>query len=320
MVRGMVSECLALERVHPPSGLPCLPRRLDVLTQGTLEGGFLSGWFTEAGCCGHMGQSGGPGEDIVLSGKMRWTLSPWSVDGLVLWVLRLFLGVTGALSSLRGVQEGRDGFGLAQLCLGSWGGSLWPTCSQALVTPPRHLPPGTQHKDLPCETGYLGRGAGGSLLRWPHSGLGVGVVACGHSPWSPRRCSSFLGSEMPQGWLGGGGVGRRDKDVWDGVPGPWVLPLGGVGVMRRGEAASDGPGCQQAQRRPPQARCGIPVVPAQDTRRGQGWDRGCLLSGLEPEVKMLGARSSMGSGVSRSQATPSPFSVSAVTSPSPPCV
>ena len=26
-----------------------LPRRLGLLTQGTLEGGFLSGWFTEAG-------------------------------------------------------------------------------------------------------------------------------------------------------------------------------------------------------------------------------------------------------------------------------
>ena len=58
----------------------------------------------------------------------------------------------------------------------------------------------------------------------------------------------------------------------------------------------------------------------QDTRRGRGWDRGCFLSGLEPEVKVLGAHCSAGSGVSRSQATPSPVSVSAVTSPSPPCV
>ena len=42
-----------------------------------------------------MGQSGGPGEDIALSEGMRHTLSPRSVDGLVLWGSCLFLGVGG---------------------------------------------------------------------------------------------------------------------------------------------------------------------------------------------------------------------------------
>ena len=158
----------------------------------------------------------------------------------------------------------------------------------------------------PCSDGYT---QVWGWVRWP-----VATRRRHHAAAAP-----FWGLRCPRGgWVGGGG--RCDRDMWDRGPGPWVPPRGGVGIMPRGEVASDGPGCQQAQRRPPQARCGIPVVPAQDTRRGQGWDRGCLLSGLEPEVKMLGARSSMGSGVSRSQATPSPFSVSAVTSPSPPCV
>ena len=201
MGRATGSECPALEHVHPRSGRPPPPKAASINT-GDPGRGFLCGWFTEAGCLGHMGQSGGPGEDIVHSQGMRGTLSPWSVDGVVLWVSCLFLGVTGAFSSLRGVQQGRDGHVLGSLCLGSWGGSLRPTCSQTSVTPAQQPPPETRHEDLPCETGCLGRGAGGSLLRWPHSGLGIGAVACGHSPRSPHLCGSFLGPEMPHGWLG----------------------------------------------------------------------------------------------------------------------
>ncbi len=89
--------------------------------------------------------------------------------------------------------------------------------------------------------------------------------------------------------------------------------------MPRGGLASDSPGCQQAQRRLPQAGCGIPAAPSQNTKVGD-WNRGRFLLGLEPEVKVLGARSSTGSEVSQSQATPSPVSISAVTSPSPLCV
>ena len=118
--------------------------------------------------CGDTGQSGSPREDIALSEGVRWTLSPWSVDGRVLWVSCLFLGVTRALSSLRGVRKGRDGSVPAQLRLGSWGGPLWPD-SQASPPLPTGCPaPG---KDLSRETRHLGRG---KRLRWLHSGQEVG--------------------------------------------------------------------------------------------------------------------------------------------------
>lgn len=90
--------------------------------------------------CGDTGQSGSPREDTALSEGVRWTLSPWSVDGRVLWVSCLFLGVTRALSSLRGVRKGRDGSVRVQLRLGSWGGPLWPD-SQASVTTAHWMPP-----------------------------------------------------------------------------------------------------------------------------------------------------------------------------------
>ena len=221
---------------------------------------------------------------------MRWTLSPRSVDGLVLWVSCLFLGVTGAFSSLRGVQQGRDGHVLGSLRLGSWGGPLRPTCSQASITPARQPPPETRQEDLPCETGRLGRGAGGGL---------VGPFSDGHTqvwgwvwwPVATRRghhaaAAPFGVLRCPRGgW--GRGRGRRDGDVWDRGPGPWVPPRGGVGVMPRGEAASDGRRCQQAPRRAPQARCGIPVAPAQDTRRGAGLGQGTLP--LRPGARGPGA-------------------------------
>lgn len=144
----------------PPQPLPkavfCLPGslRLDV--------------------CGDMGHSGSPREDIAVSEGVRWTLSPWSVDGLVLWVPCLFLGVTRALSSLRGVRKRREESVLAQLCLGSWGGPIWPD-SQASVTTAHWITPsrkGTKLKNLSYKTRHLGRGGEG--LRWPHSGQEVG--------------------------------------------------------------------------------------------------------------------------------------------------
>ncbi len=236
---------------------------------------MLCGWFTKAGCLWAHGPGCSPGEHTVLSREMRWTLSPRSVDGLVLWVSCLFLGVTGALSSLRGVQEGRDAHTPGSLCLDSWGGPLWPTCSQTSVTPARHSPPETRQEDLPCETGRLGRGACGSLLRWPHSGLGVGAVACDHSPSHHAAAAPFWGLRCPRGGWGSGG-GCCDGEVWDGGPGPWVPHRGGEGVMPRGGEAGDGPGCQQAQRHAPQARCGIPVAPAQNTRWEAGLGQGTL--------------------------------------------
>ena len=182
-----------------------LPRRLGLLTQGTLEGGFLSGWFTEAGCL----WAHGP---VWRSRRRHCSLRGNEVDTQSL--------VCGWSSPL----------GVMSLLGGHWGFILtpWGTAGEGWTRPgltapgllgrtsPAHMftglshpcstpSPGTRHEDLPCETGRLGRGAGGSRLRWPHSGLGMGVVACGHSPKSPRRCGSFLGPEMPQGWLGEGG-------------------------------------------------------------------------------------------------------------------
>ena len=269
-----------------------------------------------------MVQSGGPGEDIVLSGEMRWTLSPWSVDGLVLWVSCLFLGVTGALSSLRGVQQGRDGHVLGSLRLGSWGGPLRPTCSQASVTPARH-----PLQELGTRTCPVKRGA------WV-GGL-VGPVSDGHTqvwgwvwwPAATRRshhaaAAPFWGLRCPRGgWVRGGG--RRDRDVWDGGPGPWVPPQEEWASCPEGRRPVTVLGVSKHRAAPRPA--GRPGVGFLQTRHrtpdgGRGWDRGRFLSGLEPEVKVLGARSSAGSGVSRSQATPSPVSVSAITSPSPPCV
>ena len=151
--------------------------------------------------------------------------------------------------------------------------------------------PGTRHEDLPCETGRLGRGAGGSLLRWPHSGLRVGAATHrGHH----AAVAPFWGLRCPRGgWVRGGGL--CDKDVWDEGPGPWVPPRGGVGVMPRGPAAGDCPGCQQTAPGPA-GRVWDSCGPVTEHRGGEGavWNRGRLLSGLEPEVKVLGAHSSRG--------------------------
>ena len=60
--------------------------------------------------------------------------------------------------------------------------------------------------------------------------------------------------------------------------------------MPRGEAAGDGPGCQQAPRRAAprrQAGCGIPAAPAQDARRGAGLGQGTLP--LRPGARGQGA-------------------------------
>lgn len=79
--------------------------------------GFLSGCFPQACLCGDTGQPGSLGEDIALFERMRQTLSPQGVDGLVLWGSCLFLGVTEASSTVHGVQQGREESALAQLCL-----------------------------------------------------------------------------------------------------------------------------------------------------------------------------------------------------------
>ena len=102
----------ALQRsTHTPSGQPPFPKA------GPLEGGFGQDGSLRLDLCGDTGQPGSPGEDIALSERMRQTLSPQCVDGLVLWRSCLFLGVTGALSTVYGVQPGRDESVLAQLCL-----------------------------------------------------------------------------------------------------------------------------------------------------------------------------------------------------------
>lgn len=92
----MVSERGALGHAHRPSGRPPFPKAGSISTGAPAPGrGFLSGWSLRLDVGGDMGQSGGPGEDIALSEGMRRTLSPRSVDGLVLWGFCLFLGVNG---------------------------------------------------------------------------------------------------------------------------------------------------------------------------------------------------------------------------------
>ena len=163
----------------------------------------------------------------------------------------------------------------------------------------------------------------------------VGPVSDGHTqvwgwvwwPAATRRshhaaAAPFWGLRCPRGgWVRGGG--RRDRDVWDGGPGPWVPPQEEWASCPEGRRPVTVLGVSKHRAAPrPAGRPGVGFLqPRHRTPDGgRGWDRGRFLSGLEPEVKVLGARSSAGSGVSRSQATPSPVSVSAVTSPSPPCV
>ena len=266
-----------------------------------------------------MGQSGGPGEDIVLSGEMRWTLSPWSVHGVVLGCHVSSWGSLGL--SPHPVGYSRGGMDA------SWAHCAWAP-GEDLSGPHVHRPQSPLFhaplQGLGKRTCPVKRGAWVGGLVGPFSDGHTQVWGSVRWPAATRQghhasAAPFWGLRFPRGgWVRGGG--RRDRDMWDGGPGPWVPPRGGVGVMPRGEAAGDGPGCQQAPRRPPQAACGIPAAPGTGHQTGAGLGQGTLP--LRPGARRQGAggRSSAGSGVGRSQATPSPISVSAVTSPSPPCV
>ena len=212
--------------------------------------------------------------------------------------------------------------------------SAWPSCAWApgedLSGPHVHRPRSplldTPLQELGTRTCPVKWGAWVGGLVGPFSDGHTQVSGWVRWPAATHRghhatVAPFWGLRCPRGgWVRGGG--RRDKDMWDGGPGPWVPPRGGVGVMPRGEAAGDCPGCQQAQCRPPQAGYGIPAALSQNTAVGGGAiGTGAAYSqAWSPRSRYWGPPPLMGSGVSQSHATPSPSSVSAVTSSSPPCV
>ena len=160
--------------------------------------------------------------------------------------------------------------------------SAWPSCAWApgedLSGPHVHRPRSplldTPLQELGTRTCPVKWGAWVGGLVGPFSDGHTQVSGWVRWPAATHRghhatVAPFWGLRCPRGgWVRGGG--RRDKDMWDGGPGPWVPPRGGVGVMPRGEAAGDCPGCQQAQCRPPQAGYGIPAALSQNTAVGGG--------------------------------------------------